>query len=71
MFKKEMHEFETEILKELISKKEYFANELIIELEKQKIIINKAIVEMLKEADLIAKNKMPSASFDEIFGTDN
>ena len=67
---REPSEFSVEILKDLISQG-YSGDELIKEFEKQRKSIKNAITNMLEEADAIAAGEKSSASFDDIFSSDN
>lgn len=67
---REPSEFSVEILKDLISQG-YSGDELIKQFEKQSKSIKNAITNILEEADAIAAGEKSSASFDDIFGSDN
>ncbi|NLA96184.1 MAG: AbrB/MazE/SpoVT family DNA-binding domain-containing protein [Clostridiaceae bacterium] len=64
------NEFSVEILKELVSHG-YSGDELIKQFETQNENIKKAIANMLEEADAITAGRKPSASFDELFGSED
>ena len=57
--------------KTIFNSKEDSDKELIIKFKEQNIDITKTIANMLEEADLIATDKKPAASFEEIFGIDD
>ena len=63
-------EFSVEILKDLVSQG-YSGDELIKQFETQNENIKKTIANMLEEADAIAAGRKPSASFDELFGSED
>ncbi|OWZ83220.1 AbrB/MazE/SpoVT family DNA-binding domain-containing protein [Natranaerobius trueperi] len=63
-------EFSVEILKDLVSQG-YSGDELIRQFEAQNKNIQKAVTNMLEEADAIADGEKKSASFEDIFGSEN
>lgn len=67
---REPNEFSVEILKDLVSQG-YSGDELIKQFESQSINIKKAVTNMLEEADSIAAGEKKSASFNDIFGSEN
>jgi bifunctional DNA-binding transcriptional regulator/antitoxin component of YhaV-PrlF toxin-antitoxin module len=67
---RETGEFSVEILKDLISQG-YSGDELIKRFQTQSKDIKKAIKDILEEADKIITKEKISASFDEIFNSDN
>lgn len=63
-------EFSLEILKDLLA--QGYAGDLLLEqFEKQSQAIKKAANQMLEEADAMATGRLPSASFDEVFGSED
>lgn len=63
-------EFSVEILKDLIEQG-YSDKELIKQFEIQSKGIKTAITNLLEEADAIAAGEKPSATLDDVFGSDN
>ena len=63
-------EFSLEILKDLLAQG-YAGDALLEQFEKQSQAIKKAASQMLEEADAMAAGKLPSASFDEVFGSED
>lgn len=67
---REATEFSVEILKDLVAQG-YSGDELVKQFERQSKNIKSAITNMLEEADAIAAGEKSSASFDDIFESDN
>ena len=63
-------EFSLEILKDLLAQG-YAGDALLEQFEKQSQAIKKAASQMLDQADAMAAGKLPSASFDEVFGSED
>ena len=63
-------EFSLEILKDLLAQG-YAGDALLEQFEKKGQDIKKATSQMLEEADAMATGKLTSASFDQVFGSED